>query len=226
MLKTPVLAINYKNYRQGYGESGIRIAEAAKRVREKYDIEIIIIPPFTEIKDLVRIGLPVYAQHADPVGYGASTGSISLEALKDVGVKGVLLNHSEKRVDLRHIARVVEIAKKIGLETLVCAEDVQIARLIALLKPDSIALEPPELIGTGRAVSKVRPEIITEGVRAVKSIDKDIIVLAGAGITGYEDVEKAIELGSEGVLVASAIMTSEDPAKVIEDMARALRKSI
>ncbi|MEM0283873.1 MAG: triose-phosphate isomerase [Sulfolobales archaeon] len=223
-MRTPVLAINYKNYKQGYGASGIKIAEAAKKASEKYDVEVIIIPPFTEIRSLLSIGLPIYAQHADPLGYGANTGSIPLEALKDIGVRGVMVNHSEKKVDLRHVAKVIEMSRRIGLETLVCAEDTQIARLIAVLKPDAIALEPPELIGTGKAVSKVRPEVITEGVEAVKSIDRNVRVLAGAGITSYEDVRKAVELGSEGVLVASAIMVAEDPSKVIEEMVRALKK--
>ncbi|MGC9009310.1 MAG: triose-phosphate isomerase [Sulfolobales archaeon] len=224
-MKTPVLVINYKNYRQGYGESGIRIAEYAKKISERYDVEIIVMPPFTEIRNILKVGVLVYAQHADPLGYGANTGSIPLEALKDIGVKGVLVNHSEKRVDLRHIAKVIELSKKLGLETLVCAEDVYIAKMVALLEPDAIALEPPELIGSGKAVSKVKPEIITEGVQAVKSINNRVKVLAGAGITSYEDVAKAIELGSEGVLVASAIMTAEKPEKVIEDMVKALKNN-
>lgn len=223
-MRTPVLVINYKNYRQGYGESGVRIAKAVKEISSRYDTEIIVMPPFTEIREILRVGVPVYAQHTDPVGYGASTGSIPIEALRDLGVRGVVVNHSEKRVDLRHVAKVIELAKKLGLETLVCAEDTQVAKMIALLEPDAIALEPPELIGTGRAVSKVRPEVITEGVQAVKSVNRSVKVLAGAGITSYEDVAKAIELGSEGVLVASAIMTSNNPERVIEEMTRALRR--
>jgi len=223
-LRTPVLVINYKNYRQGYGDSGIRIAEYAKKISEQYDVEIIVMPPFTEIRSIINVGVPVYAQHADPLGYGASTGSIPLEALKDIGVRGVVVNHSEKRVDLRFIAKVIELSKKLGLETLVCAEDINVAKMIALLEPEAIALEPPELIGSGRAVSKAKPEIITEGVQAVKSINSKVKVLAGAGITNYEDVAKAIELGSEGVLVASAIMIAEKPDKVIEEMVKALKK--
>ncbi len=223
-MRTPVLVINYKNYRQGYGDSGIRIAEYAKKISEQYDVEIIVMPPFTEIRSIIRVGVPVYAQHADPLGYGASTGSIPLEALKDIGVRGVVVNHSEKRVDLRFIAKVIELSKKLGLETLVCAEDINVAKMIALLEPEAIALEPPELIGSGRAVSKAKPEIITEGVQAVKSINSKVKVLAGAGITNYEDVAKAIELGSEGVLVASAIMIAEKPDKVIEEMVKALKK--
>jgi triosephosphate isomerase len=224
-LRPPVLVINYKNYKQAYGERGLKIAEYARRISEREDIEIIVAPPFTEIRDILKIGAYVYAQYADPLGYGAYTGSIPLEALKDIGVRGVIINHSEKKVDLRFINSVIEMSRKLGLETLVCAENNTVAKMISVLKPDAIALEPPELIGSGKAVSKVRPEIITEGVEIIKKIDRDIKVLAGAGITNYEDVSKAVELGSEGVLVASAIMLAEDPEKIIYEMTSALKKS-
>ena len=61
-----------------------------------------------------------------------------------------------------------------------------------------------------------------KGVNAIKSISKEIIILAGAGISSKDDAYRAIELGSEGILVASAIMLSSSPDKVIGEMAESI----
>jgi len=85
--------------------------------------------------------------------------------------------------------------------------------------PDMIAIEPPELIGTGISVSKARPELITESVNEIRRLNSRVKVLCGAGVTSAEDVSKALELGSEGVLVASGIVKSKDPRIVLQSMA-------
>ena len=53
--------------------------------------------------------------------------------------------------------------------SIVCVKDVAEARKYARLNPDYIAIEPPELIGSGKAVSKEKPELITKAADAVKS---------------------------------------------------------
>jgi triosephosphate isomerase len=85
--------------------------------------------------------------------------------------------------------------------------------------PDMIAIEPPELIGTGISISKARPELITESVKQIRKVNRSVKVLCGAGVTTAEDVSKALELGSEGVLVASAVAKSKDPRTVVGGMA-------
>jgi triosephosphate isomerase (EC 5.3.1.1) len=64
-----------------------------------------------------------------------------------------------------------------------------------------VAIEPPELIGTGRAVSRVAPDVVRRGVEAVRSVSGDVKVLCGAGVTNGEDVRAALRLGAVGVLV-------------------------
>ncbi len=85
--------------------------------------------------------------------------------------------------------------------------------------PDMIAIEPPELIGTGISISKARPELITESLKQIRKVNPSVKVLCGAGVTTAEDVSKALELGSEGVLVASGVVRSRDPRSVLESMA-------
>jgi triosephosphate isomerase len=72
-----------------------------------------------------------------------------------------------------------------------------------------IAIEPPELIGTGKAVSKVNPSIITKSVKEAGRHSKNIKVICGAGIVDKTDVQSAINLGSEGILLASGLIKSD-----------------
>jgi len=85
--------------------------------------------------------------------------------------------------------------------------------------PDMIAVEPPELIGTGISISKARPELITESLKQIRKVNRSVKVLCGAGVTTAEDVSKALELGSEGVLVASGVVKSKDPSAILQSMA-------
>ncbi|MEM3979940.1 MAG: triose-phosphate isomerase [Ignisphaera sp.] len=107
-----------------------------------------------------------------------------------------------------------------------CADTPTAAAAVATINPTALAVEPPELIGTGIAVSKAKPEIVTNTVAKVRAINKDVIILTGAGISSAEDVEAAIKLGTAGVLVASAIMKAKDPEKVIKEMVQAAYKTM
>ncbi|MEM1525562.1 MAG: triose-phosphate isomerase [Ignisphaera sp.] len=226
-MKVPVLAINYKTYNTSFGSKAVEIAKYAEKAATEYGIEVIVVPPATELRKIIEnISIPVYAQHADPYDFGAYTGWLPVPALKDLGVKGILVNHSEHRLRLDEIVAIVESAKKYHLETLVCADTPIAAAAVAAVNPTALAVEPPELIGTGIAVSKAKPEIVTNTVAKVRNVNKDVIILTGAGISSAEDVEAAIKLGTMGVLVASAIMKAKDPEKVIREMAEAAYRTL
>ncbi|MCD6195426.1 MAG: triose-phosphate isomerase [Staphylothermus sp.] len=199
------------------------MAHDAKKVWEETGVEIILIPPYTEIKPVLEVvkgtEIKVYAQHADPVEPGARTGFIPLEGLKEAGVHGVLLNHSEHKLKLADVNWLIKKAKELGLRTLVCADVPETGAAVAVLKPDMVAVEPPELIGTGMPVSKAKPEVITRSVELIRKVNSEVIILTGAGISKGEDVYAAIKLGTSGVLVASAIVKAKNPYEVIKDMA-------
>ena len=96
------------------------------------------------------------------------------------------------------------------------------SRKIAEFSPDFLAYEPPELIGTGIPVSKTKPEVVRRTVEIVKRVNPKVKVLCGAGISSGEDVKKALELGTKGVLVASAVVKAKDPKSVLEDFCEAI----
>ncbi|MEM4393017.1 MAG: triose-phosphate isomerase, partial [Candidatus Nitrosocaldus sp.] len=93
------------------------------------------------------------------------------------------------------------------------------------VEPDYIAIEPPELIGTGNAVSKSKPEVITRSVERANSLGlKRSKVICGAGIVDGRDAMAAIRLGSRGVLVASGIVKAENWYEKIKDIASNMLK--
>jgi triosephosphate isomerase len=93
-----------------------------------------------------------------------------------------------------------------------------------MTNPDMIAIEPPELIGSGRAVSKERPEIVSDSVNKIRVVNREVRILCGAGITTGEDVYSALKLGAQGVLVASGVVKAQRPEDVLIDFCNGLRK--
>ncbi len=224
----PIVVINFKAYPTSYGRKGLEIAKLADKIFKEFkgNVEVVIAPPATEIRTLKNeIEVKVFAQHADPYDLGARTGWLPLEIIKDAGADGVLINHSEHRLRLDEINKLVVKAKELNMISLVCADVPETGAAVALLRPDIIAVEPPELIGTGIAVSKAKPEVVTNSVNLIRNVNKEVIILTGAGISSPDDVEAAIRLGTSGVLVASAIMKAKDPEKVIRGMVEAAYKA-
>ena len=173
-------------------------------------------PDLAHIAHLVEI--PVLAQHVDPVEPGPRTGFVPPEAIRAAGARGSLVNHSEHPLPPRDAQTAVTLLASLGLVSVVCAADVVTARTLAHTKPDLLAIEPPELIGGDRAVSTAKPEVVSGTVLAVREVAPDTGVLCGAGVHDRRDVRRALELGSEGVLVASAVTRAPDPKKVLADL--------
>jgi triosephosphate isomerase len=168
--------------------------------------------------------MPVFAQHIDPIPSGAFTGHVLAEAVSAAGASGTLINHSERNLKLTEIERSVEHAREVGLTTVVCAGTARLGAAVALLEPDMVAIEPPELIGSGRAVSKEKPEIIIESVKRIRAVNGKVKILCGAGISTGEDVLAALMLGTQGILVASGIVKAPAPERVLRDFCEAAQK--
>lgn len=172
--------------------------------------------------DLARVAgavaIPVLAQHVDPLDAGARTGFVPPEAVRAAGAWGSLVNHSEHPIGPRAVAEVVGRLGAVGLVAVVCAGDVGPARRLAATRPAYLAVEPPELIGGPRAVSTARPEVVSDSVAAVRAVSPGTRVLCGAGVHDRHDVRRALELGSSGVLVASAVTRASDVRGAIEEL--------
>jgi triosephosphate isomerase len=225
LVEYPLILINLKTYLEGMGEKAASLAKIAEKVHIKTGVSIAIAPQPTDLLLVAEsTETPVFAQHIDPIQPGSFTGHILPEAVVDAGCTGTLINHSERRLSLETIRATIERAKEVDLISLVCVDSVQKGEEVAILDPNIIAIEPPELIGSGISVSKAQPAIVTGAVEAVEKVNSRVKVLCGAGITNGEDAYAALELGSEGILLASGVVKAKDPSKVLMELAGAMRK--
>jgi len=172
-----------------------------------------------------EVEIPVFAQHIDPITYGSYTGHILPQAVKEAGAIGTVINHSERRLKITDINTAIGMARETGLTSVVCADTAEVSAAVAALKPDMIAVEPPELIGTGVPVSKAKPEVVTNSIELIKKVNPAVVVLCGAGITKGADVEAALKLGTEGVLIASGVVKAKDQYNALLDLAEAMMEA-
>ncbi len=262
-----MLVINCKNYVEVATASRVRrLVRAADSVAAKLGVEICVAPPQHMIgvaaeeaasvargrgagssasrRPRRRRLLRILSQHADVQSAGSTTGYVIPELLKAAGAEGSIINHSEHRIRPAEIASTIKRLRDAGMTSTLCVRSVRELRRYAPLGPDYVAIEPPELIGSGRAVSTERPEIISGAARAVSeatsrrspppatlsataptaAADTRPQLLCGAGVVSGADVAKAVELGSVGILVASGII-KRGPAqwrRAIMDLAEPL----
>jgi triosephosphate isomerase len=223
-LEPPMVIVNFKTYLEATGKKALELAKKAERISEETDVAVAVAPQFTDISRLANVvSIPVFAQHVDPIPPGNYTGQILAEAVKEAGAVGTLINHSERQLKLSDIDAIIRLTREKGLLSVVCANNPTISAAAAALKPDIIAVEPPELIGTGIPVSKAKPEVVTNTVKLVREVNSKVIILCGAGITSGEDVAAALKLGTQGVLVASGIVKAKDPYAVVREFAEATK---
>ena len=213
-ISTPVVIVNFKSYPEVEGQRALALAISCEEVSRESGVCIAVCPPLVELSRVASsVNIPVLAQHTDPIRPGSRTGWTTPEAAKATGAAGTLLNHSEHKMMMSEISIAVNLCRFVDLQTVVCADSVETAEACALLKPDFIAIEPPELIGGEVSVTSAKPEVVERTVRAVRRIDDGIPVLCGAGVKTGADVKRAIELGTRGVLLASGIVKSMDVKK-------------
>ena len=211
-MNTPIVILNYKTYLESSGENALELARALKSASEESGITMVAAPQAADIYRIQdQISLPIFAQHIDPITPGGHTGSNLIETLIEAGISGSLINHSENRMKLADIDEVIQLCKQNDIESCVCTNNIATSKAIATFSPDAVAVEPPELIGTGIPVSQAQPEVVEDSVKGVKSINKKIKVLCGAGISTGDDMKAAMDLGADGVLLASGIVKAENP---------------
>ena len=214
--------INCKNYEEIAGEKIIKLAKIAAKISKKYKIKIAIAPPHHLIPLITKFGIIVLAQHLDDKKIGSTTGFMIPEIIKKSKIDGSIINHSEHRITESEIKNLVKRLKKLKLKTVVCVKNVSEAKKYAKINPTFIAIEPPELIGTGRAISTEKPQLITNSINAVQSAKNSTKLLCGAGIVSAEDVSRAVKLGSKGILVASGVIKAKNWESILSDFSRGL----
>ena len=223
----PIIIVNFKTYEAATGEQALKLAKIHNDVAIETGAGIMVA---VQNADIFRISsalsIPILAQHTDPVEYGSNTGHDMPECLKANGAAGTLINHSEDRMNTDGIAKVIQRCRGLGMISIVCAESIKRAKEIIIHKPDYIAFEDPELIGTGKSVSANEPESVKAFADMVIEFngenDSKIIPLCGAGISNGDDIKKSVDLGMKGVLLASAVTKAKNPKEKLLELAKSM----
>lgn len=220
----PVIIVNFKTYLESTGKRAVELAKQAQKVSRETGYYVGVAPQLADLRAVAEaVDIPVFAQHIDPIKPGGFTGHVLAEAAQEAGAVGTLINHSERQLKLSDIDEIVKMTREKGLMSIVCANNPTISAAVASLKPDMVAIEPPELIGTGIPVSKAQPEIVTGTVELVRRVNEKVVILCGAGISHGADVSAALKLGTQGVLVASGIVKAKDPYAIMREFAEAMK---
>lgn len=226
-LREPFIIVNFKTYLESTGKKGLVLAKQAEKASKETGIQIAISPQFADIRLIAKeVDIPIFSQHIDAITPGSHTGHILATSVKEAGAIGSLINHSEKQLKLSKIDSIINITKEHDMLSCVCVNNPNVSSAVSALNPDIVSIEPPELIGTGVAVSKAQPEIVSNTVKLVKKINNKPIILCGAGISKPEDVSVAIELGTNGILVASAIVKTKNPYELLCKFAKAVKSTL
>jgi len=217
--------LNFKCYLEATGPKAVQLAKYAQQASEKFGVLVAVAPQAADLRLVSQqVKVPVFAQHIDAIAAGSHTGHLLAESAQEAGASGVIINHSERRLRADVVEDTIARAKGLGLATAVCANTSGIAEAISTLRPDMVAVEPPELIGSGVAVSKAKPEIITDTVSRIRRVNGEVMILCGAGITSGDDVREALRLGTQGVILASGVVKAKNQLAAIEDLASGCRR--
>jgi triosephosphate isomerase (TIM) len=221
-IRLPFFEIGPKAYM--FGDDMVELAKVIDQSSKKYDIQVILTPQYCDLYRIVQAteNILVFAQHMDSLPIGRGLGSVLPESVKAAGASGVMLNHAEKPIPIAELRACIKRAEGLELYTIVCADSIAEAKAIANLGPDIIVCEPSELIGTGKTSDE---DYVKASISAVKSINPEIAVLQGAGISNGDDVYRVIRAGAEATGTTSGIMKAKDKPAMVEEMISAVRRA-
>ncbi len=94
-----MIFVNFKIYKESWGDGALRLAEVCKKVMEKSGVKIFPVVAALDVYRITKeVGIKVYIQHTDGMIEGAKTGYVSTEQAIMNGAVGALINHSEHRL--------------------------------------------------------------------------------------------------------------------------------
>jgi triosephosphate isomerase (TIM) len=214
-----MIFVNFKTYKESSGGNAVNLAKIMDEVAAETGVKLIPVVQAEDIREVSGfVKTEVWVQNVDPVEYGAHTGAIIPEGVKEDGAAGTFLNHSEHRFEnFEDLKKANFRAKEVGLKTLIFAGNPEELERIVLLEPDFVSYEPPELVGSATtSVAKEKPEVIAEAVKIAKL--KNLPLIVGAGIKSEEDIRVSLKLGATGFAIASSIVKAADPGEELRKL--------
>jgi len=210
--------------------------------------EVVIAPPFpylAHVKSMLGDGMEVAAQNCYKVDKGAYTGEVSAPMLRDLGLRWVILGHSERRHVFGEkdalIADKAVHAIESGLNVIYCigekleereagkTNEVNMTQMEALFEKAEkvrwesvvIAYEPVWAIGTGKTATPEQAQEVHQYLREIvaKKVSPEVAsnlrIIYGGSVTAKNCTELAKQPDIDGFLVGGASLIPEDFVQII-----------
>jgi triosephosphate isomerase len=200
------------------------------------DADVVVCPPYVSLAAAVQVlagtEIAVAAQNVHWAQEGAYTGEVSAAMLRELGVYGAIIGHSERRQYFGEtdetVARRVRAALDAGLHVIACVGESEEEReagqteLVLRVQAEAIAeaagddddlvlaYEPVWAIGTGKTAT---PELAQEAHAFLKTI-LDVPVLYGGSVKPENAAELSAQDAVDGALVGGASLDLESFAAI------------
>ncbi len=185
-------------------------------------VDVVVCPPYVSLAVAVQLlagtEVAVAAQNVHWDDEGAFTGEVSALMLRELGVYGAIVGHSERRQHFgetdEKVARRTRAALDTGLSVIACVGETEaereggeteqvLRRQASVLEADEqlvVAYEPVWAIGTGKTAT---PELAQEAHALIKSV-LDVPVLYGGSVKPENAAELMAQPAVDGALVGGA----------------------
>jgi triosephosphate isomerase len=227
-----LIAGNWKMYK-----TPSQTAEFCAAFEPPGGVDVVVCPPYTSLREAVASGLDVYAQNVHWADAGAFTGEISAEMLLELGVKGSIVGHSERRQHFGETdegtARRAAAALEAGLSVIACVgeteeererdetEDV-LRRQVSVLGAHEqlvVAYEPVWAIGTGKTATTDQAQQAHAFIKMLLPVP----VLYGGSVKPENAEELLSQPDVDGALVGGASLDLDSFTAICETAARLTR---
>jgi triosephosphate isomerase len=200
-------------------------------------VDAVLCPPFGSLGAGVASGHTIFAQNVHWADEGAFTGEVSTLILVELGVKGAIVGHSERRQYFGETDETAGLraahALEAGLRVIACVGELEderargeteavLTRQVSVFEPDDnlvVAYEPVWAIGTGKTAT---PDIAQEAHVLIKSL-LDVPVLYGGSVKPENAGELLAQPDVDGALVGGASLDVGSFTAICETAARLSR---
>jgi triosephosphate isomerase (TIM) len=225
------------------------------------EVEVSIHPPFTDLRTVQSVvedrGLPLAlgAQHCSEHDEGAFTGEVAPPMLARLGIRYVIVGHSERRqifgMSDESVAATLKAVLRHSMVPILCVGETegqrdageahqvlerQLSTALRGVKPEIvstivIAYEPIWAIGTGRAATPEDAEeasrYIRERVTSLSGVEAGdgVRIQYGGSVTADNCGSLATLQGVDGLLVGGASLGGESFAAIIRAVAACYRSA-
>jgi triosephosphate isomerase (TIM) len=229
----PLVAGNWKLHK-GPAETQEFCLELRDRLAVLEGVDVAVCPSFVSLQAAVLAlsgtEIAVAAQNVHWEKDGAFTGEVSPAMLREIGVYGAIVGHSERRQYFGEtdegVGRRAAAALEAGLFVIACVGELEeereqgeteavLRRQVSVLEPHEnlvVAYEPVWAIGTGKTAT---PEIAQEAHAFVKSL-LDVPVLYGGSVKPDNAEELLAQPDVDGALVGGASLELESFTRICE----------